>query len=100
MSIDYTTEKFYQAVHSLVGEGTLSDRLFAAGLTLIRLTGHKGLPSGNLGARIQNVLQQLRATPAVGEEGDLRASVNAMTEAERGRLAEEILGIYTEVDDL
>ena len=59
--MDCTQEKLWQALHSLVGTGTIQDRLTFAGMYLIRLRAHEpafpAMPT--LETRLLEVLHQL-----------------------------------------
>lgn len=99
MSTHYTNEKFLQAVHCLIADGSLADRLFYTGMYLIRLDQSDAFPTRQLRARFGRIHAQLTQTPARGDEGSLRASVDAMTDDQRQKLSQEIFDVFLETEE-
>lgn len=91
---DYAREKLWQAIHSLVGEGSIQERLAGAAMVLTRLhRPDEDLPE-HLREDFKAVMHALTKEPAVGNEGTITATTRKLT-AEEGRdLAGKILSIY------
>ena len=99
MSISYVQEKLWQAVDTLVGGGTIQDRLAYAAEYLIRVKVDE-IPDSRR-AEFGAVMDSLTKHPAkVVGEGSIRASVRKLTDEEGAGLARKILSIYIDVSDL
>lgn len=59
---NYAKQKLYEALNSLVGTGTLQQRLTFAALPLVVLNGDQGLPDEIVGP-LRNVVEKLTQEP-------------------------------------
>ena len=94
MSMNYTQEKLWQAVHALIGAGTIQQRLNAAAQYLIRLrpdrSGAPAFPAmPALESRLNEVLRRLT-------EHGIDATVNGLAEQDAAAIAEEVLSLFVE----
>ena len=95
---NYTLEKYRTAVYTLAGRGPLRDRLIDAyASSATRAYPPKsgmGPPvDSELLDQIQNLHMRLNAVDAVGDEGTISSTINAMTDEELDQVAEEIVSI-------
>lgn len=95
-TMGYVTEKFYEAVHTLVGEGFLRDRLAGAALALIRLR-EEDIPEGELRTKIVGIIEDLTRVESTGDEGNIAATTTEMDDVEAHDLAERILSMFVEL---
>ena len=94
MPYDYPWEKLYDAVRCLAGSGTLQNRVNNALLCFHTLKVHGiGLPA-SIKSRLDQLWAAFETATPVGDEGQWRASINAMTEDELSDRAMDIVSIY------
>jgi hypothetical protein len=99
MSLGYLHEKFSQAVLVLIGHGPLSTRLPTAMLPLLRLR-REDFPDlspeeTELCDGFERFVETMTRIP--GEEGSLRATVEAMPLSEQTAMAERIFSLYSQI---
>jgi hypothetical protein len=106
MSMNYTQEKLWQAVHLLVtADEPIRKRLAYAAQYLSRVY-HVGSPDRaftghpELQERFERLMERLTSTPAVAHEGTIGASTNALTDADAAQSAEEIFSLFCAATDL
>ncbi len=93
MSIEYVREKLWQAVDTLVGSGSIRQRLEDAAIYLIRLKPAE-IPARERD-RFVEVMDTLTGHPAEQPgEGSIRASVRKLPDEEASALSRKILSIY------
>lgn len=96
MSVDHIRQKLWEAINSLVRDGSIQDRLYYASNSLVQLAPDEldQLP-GEMRARFDEVRHTLTKHPAEREgEGAIRASVRKLTPDEGTQIAQEIVSIY------
>ncbi len=94
----YTVEKLLQAMHCLISDERLTERLTGAGMYLIRLTETTDFPE-DLRADWQRIIHAMTDPPAGGvapQEGTIEANCRALTMSEQTRLAHAILSLFME----
>jgi hypothetical protein len=89
MAHDYAGQKLWEAVHQLVGDGSIHARLEWAASYLVPLKPDEDLPEGQC-KEFKDVMYKL--TP-LGNEGPIRK----MSSEEAGKVAERILSIYAAI---
>src|SRR5436309_3415518 len=100
MGIDYTQQKFWEAINALVsGTGRIQERLESAGRSLVILQHHGAddaafVKQPELQRRFDQVMDRLTSTPARGDEGTIRASAHALTDDEGREIANEIFSLF------
>jgi hypothetical protein len=98
----YTQQKLEQAIHDLLGPGTIQERLrFAAmHLTLLRPVdaAAAAFADPDLQRRLDLVIAQVTAT-ASGEQG-IDIATRALQDEEGDRIAKEILSLLLEATEL
>jgi hypothetical protein len=104
MSIAYTSEKLTAAVSSLAASvAPLQQRLLHAAIACHTLSGANhgvdDFPSPELHERFHEWWAALNRREAVGDEGTLKATTEALSDAEAVRLAEELLSIHAHVEE-
>jgi hypothetical protein len=99
MNLSYTREKLQIAANTLVGKGTLRDRLHSAGLTLVLLSPGPGaeFPDNTTRKRFDEIRSALTREAGEGDEGKLAATLNCVGDDEAERWALAILGLYVAV---
>jgi hypothetical protein len=96
VSISYVQEKLWQALDTLVGAGSLQERLAYAAEYLIRLKIDE-IPD-RWRAEFRTVMDSLTRYPAEEEgDGSIRASVRKLTDEEGEAIARKIMSIYIDV---
>lgn len=97
MSKDYAVEKLYQATLSLVGDGSIKQRLYSAGLTLVTRQ-IEGALSREEADELRSIHSALTRESARFEgDGRLDASIAKMTDDEAADLSERIFHLYGKV---
>jgi hypothetical protein len=97
MAHDYAREKFWQAVHGLVGSGSIEERLASAAMILIRLDRPvEDLPE-SVREEFQAVLHELTKETATGNEGNIAATTRKLSSEDGSDLAHRIFSIYTKL---
>ena len=86
----YTWQKLYEAVSSLVGSGSISERLEAAAMYLIVLD-DKDFPDQPLRLKYREIRERLT------RDGSIPTTVNALSEEESSTTATDILSLFNEV---
>jgi hypothetical protein len=87
-------EKFYQAVDSLVtGTGSIQDRLESAAMVLTPLNPNEFLPK-EMHDEFGEIHHLLTKTPAQGDEGKIRATLQLTSDEEASKLAGLIFSAY------
>ena len=102
MGMDYTQEKLWQAVNTLVGSGSIQTRLRYAAEYLIRVKGRDehAFPQAELQERFARVMERLTSTPAVGDEGTIQASTRNLTDEDAEKVASEIFSLFCGASEL
>jgi hypothetical protein len=103
VSIDYTAEKMYVAVNSLVtGDGSLRDRLFYAWLGCHTLNPEtkEDFPNNDLRSRFRTLVDEMSSKPALRDEGTVRATLNQASENDLRRWATEFFDIFREITEI
>jgi hypothetical protein len=97
MGIDYTQQKLWEAMNSLIGTGTLQERLKGAAQFLILLPAHDpAFPAfPDLEERLNRVLQRLTAVASSGE-GSIEATTQRLSDRDANEVAAEILSLFSE----
>lgn len=97
MSARNVKEILWVAIHTLAtGEGSLQERLASAAMGLISLPAKNGLPEKYQEA-LESIIQDLTKEPAKGNEGRIQATTCEMNDQEASRVADKILGLYTQM---
>jgi hypothetical protein len=97
LTYHYSREKFWQAVHVLVGDGSIQERLAGAAMYLTRLHGpDEDLPEGQR-EEFRAVMNELTKEKAIGDEGNIQATTRKLSSEDGAKLAKRILNIYTEL---
>jgi hypothetical protein len=96
VSESYVAEKLWCAVDMLAGKGPIRERLTdAATGALVRLNPEDFRDVGDREAFGQ-IMARFRDFQAIGEEGDIAASAQLLTETQAHELAEAIRGLQRE----
>jgi hypothetical protein len=103
-SMPYPREKLWQALDSLVGDGTIQQRLEAAAMSLTRLqerdfTGLPDYPAEGLQEQFRKIMQALTNVAAGAGEGTIAATTRQLTNEQGDKIAKEILSLYIAVRD-
>ncbi len=91
----YTVEKLLQAMHCLISDERMTERLTGAGMYLIRLT-EKDFPE-DLRADRQRIIHAMTDPPAGGVDpqgGTIEANCRTLTVSDQTRLAHAILSLF------
>jgi hypothetical protein len=95
LSMDYTREKFWQAVHTLAtSPARIQERLAGAAQFLMRLHEPDDLPE-EYRQEFRAVWNELTAEQATGNEGSFEEVTRKLTDEQSRKLADRILSIYT-----
>ena len=94
MAYDYAREKFWQAVDTLVGSGTIQERLARAGEYLSRLHHPDQDLSEELREEFKAVYHELTKETATGNEGNIVATTRKLSPEEGTKLARRIFSLY------
>ena len=105
MSADYTQEKLYLAVETLIGSGSIQERLESAAMYhLISLDSTKDdlafAGDSDAQTRLDRLIERLRSAPPSGDEGTIAATTRTLSDDEGGRLAKEIFGLFCRATEL
>ena len=104
MSADYTQEKLWQAVETLIGSGSIQERLKFAAMYLIRLDSTKDdlafAGDSDAQTRFDLLIERLTSAPPSGDEGTIEATTRTLSDDEGGRLAEDIFGLFCRATEL
>ena len=104
MSADYTQEKLWQAVETLIGSGSIQERLKFAAMYLIRLDSTKdGLAfpgDSDAQTRFARLMERLTSAPPSGDEGTIEATTRTLSDDEGRRLAEDIFRLFCRATEL
>ena len=95
-SIGYVWEKLFVAVDALTGAAPLRTRLHHAVMSFHTLV-PDDFPTPDLVQRFSALMDGFRRTPARGDEGGFRASVDAMTDEEARATAHEIFSLFAAI---
>lgn len=96
-NISYSIEKLGDTVNTLAtGKGRIKERLVYSYARSLALVDPNALPN-DLKTMFLKVKEDLTSTPAVADEGSVRATVNMMDEDKAVEIAGIILGIYFSV---
>jgi hypothetical protein len=87
----YAREKLWQAIETLVGAGSVQDRLTFAADFLLRLMPDKHLPKEDWG-EFEEIKSALTSPPLSSSTG---WTARPITDAEGTQLAQRILSLYT-----
>jgi hypothetical protein len=90
---DYPREKLWQAIETLVGDGSVQDRLTSAADFLLRLMPDKHLPSEHRD-EFEQIKAALTTTPLSSATGP---TPRPITGEEGTKLARRILSLYTDL---
>lgn len=88
-------EKFFGATMSLVGEGSLKQRIEDAAISIIRLK-HHTIPEP-VKEDILSLIADLTSGNPEGEEGRIHATIKRMTDEEARFTSKRILGVYDNI---
>jgi len=96
MSVDHVRQKLWEAMNSLVSDGSIQDRLAYAAGSLVQLSPKElDLLPDDLRKRFDTVTDSLTKHPAERTgEGSTQASARKIGSEEGTRLAREIVSIY------
>jgi hypothetical protein len=104
MSLVYAQEKAYKMLDSLgANEGTLTERLMSATIpSLMSLVDECERRTSGLHVTLEAEIvalftDHLNSAPAVGDEGTIQATLNALGELERVQVAERPVSLCIEV---
>lgn len=103
MSIDYTQEKLWQAVDTLLGSSPIQTRLKYAAMFLIRLSGKDDDPAfrqPELQERFDRLMERLTSTPPMAGEGGIEATTRNLTDEDAASIAKEIFGLFCAASEL
>jgi hypothetical protein len=89
-------ERFESAVHILIGDGPIKQRLARAYIEHLEDLQQVDLPVANK-SRFAELHGKLHGVPAVGSIGCVQASVRKMSPDEATRHAKTVLKLYTEL---
>lgn len=90
----YGWEKLHLAVHALAGDGTRKQRLVGAAVyNLIHITPARDIPS-ELHEDFAQLVKDLTSRQAKGDEGNIQATVDAMSDGDVDRAIEKIISFY------
>jgi hypothetical protein len=96
MRVDYAREKLYQAVESLISDGTLKHRVAATGQFLIRLKS-EDFPQ-DLRKNYDNIMEHLTEFhPEFNADSSFAASTRRMTDRDAEKLAKDIFNLYVDL---
>jgi hypothetical protein len=87
------------ALQSLVGAAPMRRRLVNAALTLSPLQ-TKDFPDHDAANTFDRMIHDLTQAEAIGDEGNIEATVRLLSDDEAERIAREILGLYHRVMQL
>lgn len=96
MSLGYTWEKFYVAVETLVGQGSIQDRLCGAYSSALMRLEPKDLPK-DLRADFIELERKLTSVEPTGDEGSIAASTKAMSADDAEKLAKQIVSMFNDI---
>lgn len=95
--MSYVWEKLYTAVHGLVtSEKSLQERLIDAYIYSVMRLNEDDFPE-NLKEEYRQFHDDITKVASVGDEGTVRATVNAMGNSEASRMIEKILSMYDRI---
>jgi hypothetical protein len=101
--LSYANEKLYTAVSYMVASPkSLHDRIegaFGSFHTLLPPHNFKNIPA-EIQSQLQEIYEVLTREKAKGSEGNVRATLNVMSEGKAQDLAQKIFDLYYEVHDL
>ena len=104
MSADYTQEKLWQAVETLIGSGSIQERLKFAAMYLIRLDSTKDdlafAGDSDAQTRFDRLIERLTSAPPSGDEGTIAATTRTLSDFEGGRLAKDIFDLFCRATEL
>ncbi len=92
----YLDERFEAAVFTLVGEGSVKDRLVTAYLKHLDDLESDELPQG-LRKRFEDLGTTLHTVTPVGKEPCVRATIRKMSKPQAGNHARTIVSLYAEL---
>jgi hypothetical protein len=95
----HTRERLYRALQSLVGAAPLRKRLVNAAITISPLLA-KDFADPDAAGAFQRIMNDLTRVEAVGDEGDIQATVQHLSDDEAERIAREILELYHQMAQL
>lgn len=96
MSLDYACEKFGTALRFMASSpANIKDRIHSAYLE-INLVKLEDLPQDSRN-EYEDLMGKLTSVTAIGDEGKLRASLDAMSEEEATELAKVIVDLHDNV---
>jgi hypothetical protein len=96
ISSEYLWEKLRLGVDAFVEDGPLSEHLFSSVLSFYALNADD-FPTEEMRERFTKLMETMTRTPPVRDEGIFKASINAMTDEERRRVAAEIFALFIEI---
>jgi MoaA/NifB/PqqE/SkfB family radical SAM enzyme len=94
--MSYAHEKMYVAVSTLAGPGTQRERLADAYISSVIRLLDKDIPE-ELRERFQILKEKITCEEAKGDEGTVKATVNAIEDNEVNEMAEEIVSLYDNI---
>ena len=102
MGMDYTQQKLWEAVRSLVmGHGRIQERLANAGVPLAIVHSRAFEGHAELRERFEAMIRRLTTVqPIRGGEGSLKATTPGLADDDAAKIAEEIFSLFCEATDL
>jgi hypothetical protein len=97
MSLDYGWEKLCNAIHSLCGKGSQSERLIiAVAYHLIHINPKNDLPE-DIREDFQGFMNEITSIPAQNDEETIKATINTLDEIGLDKAIEKVIGFYDNV---
>jgi hypothetical protein len=94
----YLREKLYQATLSLIRPSPLDERLQYAGTVLLRIQDDYQFKNADDRDSFLEVMGKLTAPIECGPEGSIAANIAKMSDDEKLKIAEEIVGMLWQSD--
>jgi hypothetical protein len=97
MHYSYPWEKFSNAIYSLAGGGPLRDRIHSAFMSFLTIQTRDFADDPDIQAGFSKMYEELTKTKAMGDEGNVRATLNAMNDDELASLSASIVDIHLSI---
>ncbi|HEY6292255.1 MAG TPA: hypothetical protein VI455_11960 [Terriglobia bacterium] len=94
MAYNYAQEKFWKAMNTLVGDGSIQRRLAWAAVELSLLDGRDEELAENIRDEFKAVLRELTKESPVGNEGTIEATTSRLKSEDVVKVASRILSTY------
>jgi hypothetical protein len=95
MEYSYVWEKFFGATMSLIGDGSLKQRLEYAAQSIIHLK-NQDIPE-DVKEDVLSLIEDLTSGNPDGDEGRIHATIKRMSDEEARGTAKRILGVYDNI---